>query len=153
MTKRKSGFAFHVRHDVLIEWCYDCDERVRTIKRDKPIKEQELRLRLFQLIPQDRLPVKLNKAWEAYDKTRKAYDKTREACIKTGEACTKAWKAYDKAWKAYDKAGEACTKAGEACTKAGEACNKEIEILHQELCPNCPWNGQTIFSKAEGREK
>lgn len=87
----KSGFAFHVHHNVLAEWCYDYGERVKVIKKDKPVEEQELRLRLFRLIPEDRLPVKLDKAWEAY--------------------------------------------------------GKELKILHQELCPDCPWDGHTIFSK------
>ena len=36
-------------------------------------------------------------------------------------------------------------KAGEAYVKAGEACKKDIEKLHKKECPNCPWNGRSIF--------
>ena len=129
MKKRISGFAFHCHHDELFEWVYDYDERVEFIKGNKPEKERELRLRLFQMIPSDRIPPKLLKA-------RKAY-------VKAGEACVKAWEAYGKAWKA-------CVKAGEAYGKAWEAYYPEMEKLHKELCPDCPWNGKTIFS---GRRK
>lgn len=121
----KSGFAFHVHHNILMDWCYDYDERVRAIKETKPESEQELRLRLFRLIPSDRLPQPLVQA--------------REAFYKAGEACYKAGEAYNKAW-------VACDKAREACNKAWEAYQPEIIKLHQELCPNCPWDGTTIFA-------
>ena len=122
----KSGYAFHVHHDKLVEFCSDYDERVEYIKKDKPKAEQELRLRLFQIIPMNRLPQPLIKAREAYGKAR--------------EACNKAWEAYGKAREAYGKAWEACNKAREACEKALGAYDTEMIKLHQELCPNCPWN-------------
>jgi len=134
MDKVKSGLAFHVhlltfsnnlpQYDTLFEFCHDYDERVRFIKQNKPIEERELRLRLFQLIPEDKLP----RGTKAYDKAGKAYYKAREA---------------------YDKAEEACDKAREDCNKAWETyfrANKEaLEKLHSELCPNCPWDGKSIF--------
>ena len=124
-TEIKSGFAFHVHHDILFEWCSDYDERVEYIKHYKPKKEQRLRLRLFKMIPTERLPSELVKAWEVYDKAREA---------------------YVKAWEAYGKTGEAYDKALEAYGKAREAYDKDIQKLHKELCPNCPWDGETIFS-------
>ncbi len=131
----KSGLAFHCHHDTLIEVVSDYDERVKFIKESKPAGEQALRLRLFQLIPEDRLPGKDSMELEAYFKTREAYFKTREA--------------YDKARQAYDKAKEANYKAWKARNKAKEAYFKkyqvEIEELHKELCPDCPWDGTTIF--------
>jgi len=150
--KQETGFAFHVHHDVLVEWCTDYDERVQYIKENKPASEQALRLRLFKFVPVDRLPPEPAKAWEAYNKAREAcdkaweaYNKAREACNKAREACNKAREAYDKAWEAYDKAWEACDKAWEACNKAWEACMPELIKLHEELCPNCTWDGKTIF--------
>lgn len=119
MKKNKAGFAFHVHHDRLFEWCFDYDERVKAIEQDKPKHEQELRLRLFKLIPLESLPKKL---------------------VKAGEACAKAWEAYAKAWEAYNKARE-------AYDKAGEAYEPELIELHKQLCPDCPWDGNTIFSK------
>ena len=119
----RSGLAFHVHHDRLMEYCYDYDERVGYIKTGKPAEEQELRLRLFKLIPLDRIPGKDSKIWEAHNKA--------------GEALDKAGEAYDEAREAYNKAREAY----------GKAYSSEIVALHKELCPDCPWDGTTIFSK------
>ncbi len=152
----KSGLAFHCHHDVLFEYVYDSDERVRFIKENKPKGEQKLRLKLFQMIPDELIPSRDSSAWEAYDKARKAYDKARKACDKAWEAYDKTRKAYDKAWEAYDKARKARDKAWEARDKAWEAYSKawkvyckkhhkELEKLHTNLCPDCPWDGKTIF--------
>ena len=131
---RKSGLAFHCHHNTLLEYVYDYDERVRAIKRDKPESEQALRLRFFQFIPEDKLPQKgldtYDKAGDACDKARDAYDKARDAYNKAGAAYYKARDTYDKAGDAYDKANRV-------------ALNK----LHEELCPDCPWNGTTIFTR------
>ena len=124
--ERQAGFAFHVHHDQLMEFCFDYAERIEHIKNYKPQGEQELRLRLFRLIPPERLPRVLDKALEAYDKALEVYDKARGA---------------------YDKAQEARDKALEVYDKAREACMPEIIKLHKELCPNCPWDGETIFVK------
>ena len=138
----KLGLAFHCHHDILYEFVYDYGERVRFIKKNKPKSEQELRLKLFKMIPEDKLPGKDSaeyiayaKAWVAYDKAREAYAKAREAYAKAREAYAKAWVAYDKAWEAYDKAWEAYDKKY----------HKELLKLHEELCPGCPWDGKSIF--------
>ena len=42
----------------------------------------------------------------------------------------------------------ASKKASEARTvydKAGSEARAKVEALHQKECPNCPWNGRTIF--------
>ena len=67
---------------------------------------------------------------DAYDKARADYDK--------------AWDAYDKAWDAYDKARDAYDKARDAF---GKAYTSELEQLHKELCPDCPWDGKSIFTR------
>ena len=84
---KKSGLAHCCHHDKHYEYCYDYDKRVRFIKKYKPLDEQELRLKLFQIIPYDRLPGKNSAEWEAYHKA--------------GEAYHKAWEAYHKAREAY----------------------------------------------------
>ena len=165
------GIAFHCHHDKLCEYVYDYDKRVEAIKRTKPVEEQELRLRLFKMIPDDRLPGRDSPEYLACDKAGAAFDKAGAAYDKAGAAYDKAGAAYDKAWAAYDKAGAAYDKAGAAYDKAWAAYNKavaaydkavaaydkawaaynkeELERLHIELCPNCPWDGHTIFSKSE----
>ena len=128
----KTGFAFHVHHDVLMEFCTNYKERVNYIKEHKPRGEQEIRLRLFQLISPARLPRPLVKAGEAYSKA--------------GEAHSKAYEAYSKACEAYSKAREAYAKTGEAYAKTREAYKPQMNELHKELCPDCPWDGKTIFA-------
>ena len=155
------GFAFHCHHEVLVEYVTDYQERVGYIKSDKPKEEQELRLRLFQMIPDDRIPSDLfkaraafNKASDAYYKARDAYNKARDAFNKARDAYNKARAAYDKASDACDKASDAYNKAWDARNKARDACDKAISEhqdtlnkLHEELCPDCPWDGHTIFPK------
>ena len=118
---RKSGITFHCHHNLLCEPVFDYDERVASIKETKPKEEQELRLRLFQLFPNDRLPQTLVKAWEV----------------------------YRKAWEACSKAEEVYRKAREDYRKAEEAHRKDIVKLHAELCPDCPWDGSTIFTRKD----
>ncbi len=163
MTKKKVGFAFHVHHLILIEWCTDYQGRVDIIKQLKPAGEQELRLKLFQLIPSGRLPDALFKAKYAEIKAKDAYDKAWDAEIKAGDiyAYAEAENAYIKTGDAYDKARDAYITAGDAYITARNAWAKtrdayaeamstyeaspECLALHAELCPECPWNGTTIF--------
>ena len=119
----RAGFAFHCHHNQLIECIYDFNKRVEYIKENKPPEEQSLRLRLFQLIPSDRIPAQDSVEWITYDK---------------------AWEAYKKVREAYDKAGEAYVKAEEAYLLKY---SQELEELHKELCPDCPWDGKTIFTR------
>ena len=118
----RAGFAFHCHHDKLYEYVFDFDfdERVESIKKYKPLKEQPLRLRLFQLIPDDKIPAKDSVEWTTY--------------IKAREACSKEWEAHNKAREAY-------------LLKYSQ----ELEELHTELCPNCPWNGKTIFTRRNAK--
>ena len=156
----KSGIAFHVHHTTLYEPCFDFDERIKYIKENKPSDELKLRLRLFKLIPKDRLPGKGLPELQAYEETRKAYEETGKACDKAGKACLKACppddkarQAYGKARKGYDKARQAYDKARKGYDKAWQAYDelwgKEIETLHKELCLHCPWNGYTIFTRKD----
>ena len=164
----KSGIAFHCHHDILYEFVYNYDMRVKYIKEHKPLEEQELRLKLFKLIPDDKVPggdspeyealnktrEALDKAWEAFGKAWEAYFKAREAWDKAWEALDKAWEAFGKAWEALDKAREAWGKAWEALDVAQDTYFKkydgEIKKLHEELCPDCPWGGRTIFRSDQG---
>jgi len=153
--ERKQGLYWHVHHGILIEWCYNYDERVNFIRTDKPKNERATRLRLFKPVT-GTLPKEVMKAGKAYDKTRGAYDKVLKACDKAWKACRKARKACpkvaearSKARKAYDKAWEVCEKAGDALDKALLNNMPMIKKLHTKECPRCPWNGKTIFPNAQ----
>src|SRR3990172_4654201 len=114
-----------------------------------------------------------DKAYDANAKARDAYDKARDAYVKAGDARDKAKAAYDKAWDAFGKDWDAYVKAGDARDKAKAAYDKakaaydkdwdafgkdwdayrkaydkylpQIEALHALECPDCPWDGFTIF--------
>ena len=131
---KKEGLSIHCHHNILVEYCYDYDERVEAIKKYKPKHEQETRLRLFKLLPQeaiDELPKGLVEAYKARD-----------------EAC-KAWVEADKAWveayKAWDEADKARAEAGKAWVEAYEAWDKaDREAWHKKWCGCKEWNGKEI---------
>ena len=117
----KTEFYWHIHHDVLLEPLTEpITNRIKFIKENKPKSEIPLRLKLLK-------PVK---------------GKLPEELVKVREACDKAWEAYDKAREAYDKARKAYEKA---LLKY----KKEINKLHEIECPDCPWNGETIFSEED----
>jgi len=175
MTNYNHGIAFHAHHNILLEECPDYEKRVEEIRRCKPRKEQMLRLRLFKLIPSDKLPPELATTYEAYDKAKKAraeawearvraekaynkadadHDKAWEGRAKNKQAYAealkargKAWEAQDKAYASYNKAWEAYMRADEAQERALEDYMPSLEKLHGELCLDCPWNGGTIFTR------
>jgi len=142
MNSIKSGFAFHVYDCQLVDFCFDYDEKVEVIKEDKYQDEQALRLRLLQIIPKSRLPRPLVEAIKAYDGAIKALDEARNALDEDKNAYGDAKKAYDRAW-------EACNRTVDACYEVLKVCEPELIKLHEELCPNCPWNGSTIFTRRD----
>src|SRR3990167_8178308 len=149
---------WHIHHEVLLERSDDIQARIDSIQAEKPKHEGDIRLRLLKPV-QGTLPPKLVKAGDARDKAydanakaRDAYDKARDAYVKAGDARDKAKAAYDKAWDAFGKDWDAYVKAKAAFVKAKAAYNKaydeclpQIEALHALECPDCPWNGTTIF--------
>ena len=130
-------FAWHVHHDVLVELLVEpIKYRQQDIRQNKPEEERERRLALLKPVL-GILP---------------------DSVIKAGAAYAQAVDAYAKAWAtrgsiaAFGKAGDVYDKA-EADFK--EVCQTEylaIEALHKLECPNCTWDGKTIFpeSKEEG---
>ena len=80
----KSGFAIHCHHDVLFEYCYDYEGRVEAIKQDKPENEQEIRLRLFKLLPSTAIA-------ELPERLIKAYAEWKKADAEWGKADRAAW--------------------------------------------------------------
>ena len=121
-----SGLYWHVHHDVLWEWCTDYDGRVAYIKANKPAEEVETRLRLMQPVRDP--PGRLAKAGAEYIKARAEY-------YKAGVECDKARAEYVKARAEYDKATAECAA--------------EMKALHRTECPDCPWDGKTIFPEVK----
>lgn len=97
-----------------------------------------------------------NKAGAAYVETAAAYNKARPPRDKALAAHYKARGAYDKAlavrdqaWAVYHKALRICYKTEMAYKKAIEENLSAIERLHKKECPDCPWDGETIFPNKE----
>lgn len=144
MAVIKSGLVVHVHHkDKLFEFCYDYGRRVNVIETTKSTKEIPLRLRLLRIVAEDRIPGRDSPEWQL--------------CQKTGIVCQEAWEVSQEAWKTY-KAGVVCQKAEKAYQKTWEVSQEaeeaylvkyasELEALHKEICPDCPWDGQTIFTR------
>jgi len=171
----KPIFYWHIHHGILLEVATEpIKNRIAYINKYKPKHERELRLRLLKPV-KGKLPVEVVEAWSACDKAQSVYNKARSACDKARSAYNKAWSACDKAWSArnkaqsvynkawsvrnkaqsvYNKAWSVRNKAWSAYNKAWSACDKvlldhkeEIEALHALECPDCPWDGKTIFPK------
>jgi hypothetical protein len=159
-VKPERGLYWHVHHDVLFEYCYDAEERLEYIRANKPESEIETRLRLMRPIVGTlgdpvlwtkydkacdgckKASDERNKAWAEYDKAWAEYAKASDERAKARAEYDKAWAEYDKAWAEYNKALDSWYRS----VKPGE-----VEALHAIECPNCPWNGKTIFPKGGGK--
>ena len=123
----------HCHHEQLAEPLTETPEkRIAYILSDKPIEEQALRLHLFR---------------PTYDAASKAAGATYDAAVKP------AWAAYDAASKAagatYNAAVEAAWATYDAAVKPARATyDAALEAAHRAECPDCPWNGRTIFPVA-----
>jgi len=111
---------WHVHRDILIErLTQSVQNRINFIRRWKPLEEIETRLRLMK--PASRAA---SKALAVYDKA----ESEAQAVYDNKATPTEAW-AASKA--VYDKA------ESEAWA--------QVEAFHKKECPDCPWNGETIF--------
>ena len=126
MTAKVGDWCWHVHHGdgLLVERLYEpYKTRVAFIKATKDPSEIETRLRLFQPV---RGTIRAPKYWrEAYAKWQEADAKWREADAKWREADAKRREAYAK--------------------RLSSPSWKKVEALHRKECPDCPWNGETIF--------
>ena len=127
-------FAWHVHHDVLVEPLFEpIKYRQLDIRQHKPEEERERRLALLKPVL-GILPDSVIKAGAAYAQARDAFAETWAVDV--------AWAAFVKAEDIYDKAR----------ADYKEVCQTEylaIEALHKLECPNCTWDGKTIFPKSK----
>jgi len=105
--------------NILLEYCYDHDERVRVIKEIKPKHEIKTRLRLLKPV-KAKLPDDLVRVWQKYTETLQKYYKARQK--------------YDKAWQEYDKARQKYDK----CLSSHKTFLEELHKKGRE------WNGKEI---------
>jgi len=124
---KKIQWAWHIHHDILIEPLIEpLKNRIEYIKKNKPIEEQPLRLRLLKEV-KGKLPgIRISIIEKAYTEWRKADTEWRKADAKWEKAGAK-WRKADAKWnKKY---------------------RLQILALHAKECPDCTWNEkkQSIF--------
>jgi len=174
---KKQGWAIHCHHGVLVEWCYDYDKRAKAIKKDKPKHEQETRLRLFKILPNEavnEIPIEMQKAnrkwWEARKKEQKAYKKEQKVYKKQQVEYQKLLEVYQKLREAYQKWQNVCQEEREAYQEREEAYQerlsayqeeleayqewpqKDKDKFHQRWCGCLEWNGQKIVFRTQTEE-
>lgn len=153
------GFAIHCHHNILINYCYDYDERVRAIKNNKPLNEQEIRLRLFKMLPEGalkELPERLQKAAIEYEETYIKWNKTdvewNKADAERVKADVKRKKAdaeWNKAVAEWNKAVAERVKADVKRKKADAEWGQTNQLaFHKKWCGCKEWvNGEIVFNK------
>ena len=160
---RVGAMVRHCHHERVIEPLTQPPEtRIAYILSFKPIEEQALRLHLFR--PTYNAAVKPARA--TYNAADKAAWATRAAAVDAAEATYNAavkpaWTAYDAAVEpaqatyaaavdaaqaTYNAALDAAEATYNAALNAAEATYAAaVNAAHQAECPDCPWNGRTIF--------
>ena len=140
-------FAWHVHHNVLIELLTEpIENRIEYIKKFKPKNEVKLRLKLLKVVKGE-LPKEFVEAWQKYYETWQKYVEVWQKYVEAKQEYNEARRKYNEARRKYNKARQ---KHNEAWHEYIEVCKKyesQILALHEKECPNCPWNGKTIFSK------
>jgi len=119
-------YFWHIHHDTLLGWSDNIQERADFIKAEKPMHEVETRLRLLRPV-QGAIPPRLVKARAVYER---------------------AVAAYERAVDVYEKARAVYEKARAVYDRVYNDCLPQIEALHAVECPDCPWNGKTIFEES-----
>ena len=131
----KTRAYWHIHHDVLVEYTTaPIEERIWYIQEHKPPEEVAVRLRLLKPVVGE-LPESFAAAAKSLDAAEKAYAAAAKSLAAAAKSLDAAEKALDDAVKAY------------AATRL--SCDDEIEQLHRNECPDCPWDGKTIFPKVK----
>ena len=151
--------CWHIHHDVLLEISTESlAERAAFIREHKPPEEVARRLRAMRpvvgVLPEPVVDAAraYTAAWKAHAEAVKAYTEARKARADAWKPYAEAWKVYGKAVKTYDEARNAHDEAWKAWADARmayiamiKAHHSELEALHAAECPDCPWDGKTLF--------
>lgn len=154
MTAHK--LAWHVHHDVVVEPVLaPLEERREQIRDCKPEAEVPLRLRLLKEV-RGNLPDAVEQAalaacqaWAACLLARAAHRSTWAACLLASAARELAKDAFQEASAAYGLADAVYGKAQVAYGRALRDNMPAVLALHAVECPDCPWDGQSIFGLGE----
>ena len=143
----KPKYYWHIHHGVLFEQATEpIKNRIAYIKAEKAEWERSLRLRLLKPVKDQKRLIAILTAY------KKAVATALEAYRK---ATALAWEAYKKAvapaLEAYEKVEDSASEAYKKATALASAKrDRAINALHSKECPDCPWDGETIFPKRNG---
>ncbi|HDY67356.1 MAG TPA: hypothetical protein ENH85_06180 [Candidatus Scalindua sp.] len=118
--------VWHAYHAGSLCQLVNLGDRKAEIERIKPQHELPIRRRLIKPVV-GQLPIIFVKACQA------AWE-VREATQEAGEA-----------WEAQEAAREATQEVIQERKAVYRKYKVEIEQLHAQECPDCPWDGETIF--------
>lgn len=135
-TTAPRTYCWHMHHTSLVEQEYEpLERRIQFIKQNKPKDEIETRLCLIKRVKNQRLVRRIFKYegdyTAAYDKVVRAF----EAKHPNGQHTSEEFE------EKMEKLAVLAKKRRESAKKARPL----AEALHKKECPNCPWNGSTIF--------
>ena len=146
------AMTWHCHHEQIAEALTEtAGTRIAHILSVKPKAEQALRLHLFRPVrdaaieaAQATRDAAVEPAWATRDAAIEAAWATRDAAIKA------AWATLDAAIKpaqaTYDAVVEPAQATYDAAIKAALATyDAAIKAAHRAECPDCPWDGRTIF--------
>jgi hypothetical protein len=168
MSAEREGLAVHVHHNILVEYCYNLDERLAVIDSDKPPNEREVRKRLLALLSPEAiaaLPDALVRAWAKYDRARAKYDRARAKYDRARAERDRAYAEYDRAWAERERARaeyyRAYAEYDRAWAERERARAEYYRVLrawaldekmawHAKWCGCAEWNGKEIVFPKEG---
>jgi len=149
---RVGAMAWHCHHEQLAELLTEtATKRIAYILSGKPIEEQALRLHLFRPVRNAAVdPARatynaaVDAAWATYDAAREPARATHNAAVKAAQATDNA--VLEAAQADYNAVLEAAQADYNAAVKAALATrDAAVKAAHQAECPDCPWDGRTIF--------
>ena len=149
------ALVWHFHHEkMLLEAAMEpLNMRAAFILSNKPEAERVTRLRLLRpVVHPEKMPAAVLAAYAARLQADTARLQAHAALSQAHAAWSQADAALSQAHAAWSQADAAWSQADEAWRKADAALSSAIidnhsaiEALHREECPDCPWDGQTIF--------
>ena len=148
-------FAFHVHHEsYLLEVLMEpIEKRIAYIKAYKPANEVATRLRLLKKVQGQLPPAFVAATLKGFALREKGFALWEKDNALWKKACALWNNALREEGNALREKGKALREKGNALREKGNALREkaytdhlpEIEALHELECPNCPWDGLSIF--------
>ena len=153
MTERWQGVpvgvpCWHIHHDELLEWSIEpLEQRAAFIREHKPAHEIPVRLQFLAPV-RGALPEAVVEARRVYNEARRALNEAvADHHVKMERAYAEVGRLGEVVVGPFVEVKRACAEARRAYNEAVVDHRDEIKALHRSECPDCPWDGKTIFPK------